>query len=60
MTADEQKKLSWRQRRKAARREKAERTGDSTAKAAEHQRKSSDPDVSDTATRAGITGGLAG
>jgi hypothetical protein len=60
MAADEQKKQSWRQRRRAAKREKAARSGDSPEKAAEHQRESSDPDMQATAARAGITSGLTG
>ena len=59
MAADEQKKQSWRQRRKAAKRAKAERTGDSPEKAAGHH-KSDDPDMKATAARTGITSGLTG
>ena len=47
-------------RRKAAKREKAERTGDSPEKTAARERGSQDPDVRGAATRAGIGGGLSG
>jgi hypothetical protein len=49
-------KSSWRERRKAAKRERAERTGDTPEKRAE--RPSSDPDVKDAASGAAVRGSL--
>jgi hypothetical protein len=54
---DEQGKRGWRERRMAAKRERAERTGDSPEKRAE--RKSSDSDVKDAARGAAIRGSVA-
>jgi hypothetical protein len=51
---DEQRKSGWRERRRAAKREKAERMGDSPEKRAD--RKASDSDVKDAASGAAIRG----
>jgi hypothetical protein len=62
MAADRQSKLSWRERRKAAKRAQAERTGDTPEKRHDgsHERGSKDT-VDDAATRTGIaSGGLGG
>lgn len=56
MAGDEQGKAGWRERRKAAKREKAERMGDSPEKRAE--RTSSDPDANDAAGGAAIRGSV--
>jgi hypothetical protein len=53
---DGQGKPGWRERRKAAKREKAERTGDSPEKRAADERGSSDPDVKGAAGRAAVRG----
>jgi len=58
--AGERRKPGWWERRKAAKREKAERTGDSPEKRAARERDPQDPDVRGAATRAGIGGGLSG
>ena len=60
MATDEQHKAGWRERRKAAKRAKAERTGDSPEKGAERSRDKADSTVSDSAGRAGVIGTLAG
>lgn len=60
MSGDERQKLDWRERRKAAKREKAERTGDSPEKRAARERKPTDPDVKGAASSAGIGGTLIG
>jgi hypothetical protein len=52
--AGDERKLGWRERRRAAKREKGERTGDSPEKRAE--RKASDSDVKDAAGGAAIRG----
>ena len=57
MAGDEQGKRGWRERRNAAKRERAERTGDSPEKRAE--RKASDADVKDAASGAAIRGSVA-
>ena len=54
MTRDEQIKTGWRERRRAAKRAKAERTGDTPEKSAE--RKSPGSDVKDAADGAAIRG----
>ena len=54
MAGDEQRKSGWRDRRRAAKREKAERTGDSPEKRAEP--KSNDSEVKDAASGAAIRG----
>jgi hypothetical protein len=51
---DEQRNLGWRERRKVAKRRKAERTGDTPEKRAEH--KASDQDAKDAASGAAIRG----
>jgi hypothetical protein len=53
MAADEQDTPGWRERRKAAKREKAERTGDAPEKRAERE---ADPDSKDAASGAAIRG----
>ena len=53
MAADEQGAGGWRERRKAAKRQKAERTGDSPEKRAERK---ADPDSKDAAGEAAIRG----
>jgi hypothetical protein len=58
MAGDDQRKLGWRERRKAAKRERAERTGDSPEKRAANERKSSDPDVKGAASGAAIGGSV--
>jgi len=60
MARDEARRPSWLERRKAAKRAKAERTGDSPEKRAAHQRKTGDSDVKDAAAGAGIAGSLSG
>jgi hypothetical protein len=54
VTEDEHSKPGWRERRKAAKRQKAERTGDSPEKNAE--RKSHGEDAKDAAGGAAIRG----
>ena len=54
MAEDEQRTLGWRERRRAAKREKAERTGDSPEKRVEQE--ASDSDVKDAASGAAIRG----
>ena len=51
MAGTEQRKQGWRERRKQAKRERAERTGDSPEKSAER-----DSDVKDAASGAAIRG----
>ena len=58
MAGDEQRKSGWRERRRAAKREKAERMGDSPEKRAE--RKASDSDVKDAASGTAIRGTVIG
>ena len=58
MAGDEQRKSGWRERRRAAKREKAERMGDSPEKRAEP--KASDSDVKDAASGAAIRGTVIG
>ena len=53
MTPEEQGAPGWRERRKAAKREKAERKGDSPEKRAERK---SEPDSKDAASGAAIRG----
>ena len=67
MTSDERRKTGWRERRRAARREKAERTGDSPEKSTERKSRGSDAKdaASDTAIRGTVSappgvGGLGG
>jgi hypothetical protein len=60
MAAEEPRKGGWWERRKAAKREKAEQTGDSPEKRAARERHPKDPDVQGAATRAGIGGELSG
>ena len=57
MTSDEQSTVGWRERRKAAKRAKAERTGDSPDKRTE--RKSGGSDVKDAAGGAAVRGTVA-
>ena len=54
---DDRDRAGWRERRRAAKREKAERTGDTPEKRAE--RKPADPDAKDTASGAAIRGTVA-
>lgn len=57
MAGDESHKTGWRERRKEARRRKAERSGDTPEK--QHERPSEHPSGSrETADRAGIAGGI--
>jgi hypothetical protein len=56
MAEDEQDNRGWRERRRAARREKAERTGDSPEKRAAHER--GEKDVQDAAAGAAVRGTL--
>jgi hypothetical protein len=58
MAEGERQKPGWRERRKAAKRGRAERTGDSPEKRAE--RDSGDPDVKDAASGAAIRGTVSG
>ena len=58
VAGDEQRRLGWLERRKAAKREKASRTGDSPEKRAANKRGSSDPDVKGAASGAGIGGSV--
>ena len=60
MAADEQRQPGWLERRKAAKRAKAERTGDSREKETERSRDKADSTVRDSAGRAGVIGTLAG
>jgi hypothetical protein len=60
VAADEQRRPGWRERRKAAKRAKAERTGDSPEKGAERSREKADPTVKESSGRAGVIGTLAG
>jgi hypothetical protein len=60
MGDDGRRKTSWRERRKAAKRAKAERTGDSPEKSAAHERRSADPDVKGAASSASLGGTLSG
>jgi hypothetical protein len=60
VAGDEQRKPSWRERRKAAKRAKAERTGDSPQKSAEREHEKSGSDVGQAAGNAGVIGTLAG
>jgi hypothetical protein len=54
VAADEQRKPGWRERRREAKRAKAEQTGDSPQKSAE--RKAGGSDVKDAASGAAIRG----
>jgi hypothetical protein len=56
MAEGEQQKMGWRERRKAAKRERAERTGDSPEKRVE--REPGVPDVKDAASGAAIRGSV--
>ncbi|HET8951685.1 MAG TPA: hypothetical protein VFN44_14290 [Solirubrobacteraceae bacterium] len=51
---DDRDRAGWRERRRAAKREKAERTGDTPEKRAE--RKPTDPDAKDAASGTAIRG----
>lgn len=56
MAGAEQRKQGWRERRKQAKRERAERTGDSPERRAE--RESGNTDVKDAASGAAVRGTL--
>ena len=57
MARDEQHKAGWRERRKQAKRRKAERSGDTPEK--QHERPSENPpDLRETVDRAATTGGM--
>jgi hypothetical protein len=56
VAGDEQRKLGWRERRRLAKRERAERTGDSPERRAE--RESGDSDVKDAASGAAVRGSV--
>ena len=56
MAGAEQRKQGWRERKKQAKRERAERTGDSPQRRAE--RESGDSDVKDAASGAAIRGSV--
>ena len=58
MARDEQRKSGWRERRRVAKREKAERVGDSPERRAEP--KASESDVKDAASGAAIRGTVIG
>ena len=60
MAGHEQRKLSWRERRKAAKRAKAERTGDTPEKSAEEPHDKTGSSVGDAAGKAGVIGTLSG
>ena len=62
MAEDEQRRQGWRERRKDAKRAKAERTGDSPERIAERQRRGRDdaPTPGENAKRAGVAGYLSG
>lgn len=57
MAEAEHDKPGWRERRRQAKRERAQRTGDTPEKRAE--RESGDPDVKDAASGAAIRGSVA-
>ena len=58
----EQRRSGWRERRKEAKRAKADRTGDSPERIAERQRRGREdaPTPRENATRAGVAGYLSG
>ncbi len=60
MAEERTRKPGWRERRKAAKQAKAQRTGDSPEKQADQKRGSGDADVKDAAGRASIGGTLSG
>ena len=62
MAEDEQRRQGWRERRKDAKRAKAERTGDSPERIAERKRRGREdaPTPGENGTRAGVAGNLIG
>jgi hypothetical protein len=62
MAEDEQRRQGWRERRKEAKRAKAERTGDSPERIAERKRRGREdpPTPGENAERAGLAGFLSG
>ena len=60
VAGDDERKPGWRERRKAAKRAKAERTGDSPEKSAERAKEKTGSDVGEAAGNAGVIGTLAG